>query len=420
MERQQESVESVERSGLLSRGFSFFLGTQFLGAFNDNAFKFLLIGYAMSRLSKEASETYIPLTASMFILPFLVFSGLAGYLSDRYAKRSVMIWTKVLEVAVMVLGLALLWFHAVYGLLAVLFLMGAQSTLFSPGKYGYPSETLRPECLSAGNGLLQLFTFLAIIAGGGVGGVLAERCSEAPWQGALVCVAVAVAGLLTSFGMGRTAAGSASARLSLRPVKPHLSTLREVLSDGGLRFAVIGNTYFWLLATICQTNIAILVKQDMGLGESYMGLLQAGLALGIGVGSVLSGYLSRGRVAYGFVVPGGVMVSAALLCGGFCSSSLWPSLASFAALGTAAGFYQIPLTTCIQQRSPSERLGAVIGACNVLDCVSMLVGTGLHWVMLSVLKLSGGQVLLMMGVLTLVFTLQVLRRLRPADVCVQE
>lgn len=394
MERQQESVESVERSGLLSRGFSFFLGTQFLGAFNDNAFKFLLIGYAMSRLSKEASETYIPLTASMFILPFLVFSGLAGYLSDRYAKRSVMIWTKVLEVAVMVLGLALLWFHAVYGLLAVLFLMGAQSTLFSPGKYGYPSETLRPECLSAGNGLLQLFTFLAIIAGGGVGGVLAERCSAAPWQGALVCVAVAVAGLLTSFGMGRTAAGSASARLSLRPVKPHLSTLREVLSDGGLRFAVIGNTYFWLL--------------------------QAGLALGIGLGSVLSGYLSRGRVAYGFVVPGGVMVSAALLCGGFCSSSLWPSLASFAALGTAAGFYQIPLTTCIQQRSPSERLGAVIGACNVLDCVSMLVGTGLHWVMLSVLKLSGGQVLLMMGVLTLVFTLQVLRRLRPADVRVQE
>lgn len=401
---------------LWTRGFSFFIGTQFFGAFNDNAFKFLVIGYAASCLSPEAYKDFLPLASAMFIVPFLLFSSYAGYLADRFAKRTVMIWTKVLEVAVMLAGWWLFREQHVYGLVAVLFCMGAQSTFFSPGKYGYLPETLPDTWLSAGNGMVQLFTFLAIIAGGGIGSALAEKYTGCVHLGGVWCVVVAVIGLATSFGIGRTRPGNRDVHPSFDPVMPHIRTFRTVLTDRILLFAVIGSTYFWLLATVYQTNIAIIVKQDMQLGDTNMGYLQAALALGIGLGSALAGALSRGKIAYQFVLPGGLLVAFLTVAGGFASTSLIASLLLAAALGIAAGFYQIPLTTCIQQRSPANRRGACIAACNALDCISMLLGTALHWLLLKPLQLSGGGVLIVLGLLTLVFMLFLPRLLkkRPA------
>ncbi len=154
-------------------GFWAFIATQFLGAFNDNAFKFLIIGFAMSRLSETASRNYVPMASAMFILPFLVFAGFAGYLSDRFSKKRVMVWTKILEIVIMATGWVFFSQQLEYWLLAVLFVMGAQSTLFSPAKYGFIPETLPERQLSSGNGIVQLFTFLAIIAGGATGPYLA-------------------------------------------------------------------------------------------------------------------------------------------------------------------------------------------------------------------------------------------------------
>ena len=408
--------------GLLSRGFAFFISTQFLGAFNDNAFKFLIIGFAMSRLTSDAARNYIPLASSLFILPFLIFSSYAGYLSDRFTKRQVMIWTKVMEVAVMLAGFVLFYCQATYWLLAVLFLMGAQSTFFSPAKYAYLPETLRDECLSSGNGLLQLFTFLAIIFGGGVGSTLAERFSNNIHWGAIVCVMVALVGLATSFGIGQTRPGSPEAPRCYDPIRPHLRTLAQLFKDPLLKFSIVGCTFFWCAATVIQSNIPIIVRQDIGAGDSAMGYFQAALALGIGIGSALAGVLSFGKIAYGFVLPSGCMLGVLLVVCGLSSSSLAMALVTCALVGLAGGFYQIPLTAGIQQRSPEAIRGASLAACNALDCISMLIGTALHWLLLrpiyttngSLVRLSGGGVLIALGLLTIAY-MAFLMRIKPRN-----
>lgn len=392
-------------SGLKSKGFFFFISTQFLGAFNDNAFKFMTIGFAMGMLSEDASRNYLPLASSMFILPFLLFSSYAGFLADRFSKKTVMIWTKVLEVVIMVAGFAMFLEEEPYWLLLVLFTMGAQSTFFSPGKYGYLPETLPDRQLSAGNGYVQLFTFLAIIAGGGIGSHLVERYAGQVHVGAWYCVAVAVVGLLCSFGIGKTKPGNPSTRPSYDPITPHLRTFREIASDRLLLLACLGNTFFWLFGTVVQSNIPIVVKNDLQTSNTVMGYLQAALALGIGVGSALAGCLSKGKIAYHFVIPGGFCVAATALLCGLSSQSLTLSLIASALAGLATGFYQLPLSTTIQKRSPEDKRGSYLAACNALDCISMLVGTGIHWVLLKPLNMSGGGVLVVMSFLVAGFML---------------
>ena len=398
-------AEHRSADGLLSRGFAFFISTQFLGAFNDNAFKFLIIGFAMSRLTPEGAKDYVPLASSLFILPFLLFSSYAGYLSDRFTKRRVMIWTKVMEVAVMLAGFVFFYYGAIYWLLAVLFLMGAQSTFFSPAKYAYLPETLQEKSLSAANGLLQLFTFLAIIFGGGIGSHLAERYSSCIHYGAIFCVVVAAIGLLTSFGIGQTRPGSPDAACCYDPVRPHWRTLTRLFRDPLLMFSILGCTFFWCAATVIQSNIPIIVRQDIGAGDSAMGYLQAALALGIGVGSALAGALSFGKIAYWFVIPGGCLMGGFLIVCGLFSNNLTTAMVISGLVGTAGGFYQIPLTAAIQQRSPEAIRGASLAACNALDCISMLIGTALHWLLLKPLRLSGGGVLVALGLLTLGYML---------------
>ena len=227
-------------SVLHSMGFKAFLATQFLGAFNDNVFKLLIICSAMNVLSPEASKSYVPLASAVFILPYLLFSGYAGFLADRYSKRQVMIGTKWLEVVIMLLGWWLFWQGAIYWLLPVLFLMGAQSAFFSPAKYGFLPEVLPEKHLPRGNGATQLFTFLAIIFGGWAGGELSEQFKDTLQNAAFFCVLVAILGVVTSYGITRTPSGNRSTRCAIDPLTPHLRTLLEVRRDPLLMTCFLG------------------------------------------------------------------------------------------------------------------------------------------------------------------------------------
>lgn len=160
----------LSASRLKTPGFIAYLATQFAGAFNDNLFKLLLICFASNLLAGTGHDKiYVPIAGALFILPFLLCSSYAGYLADRFSKKQVMVGTKVAEIVIMLCGLLLFRLQTVNLLLLVLFCMGAQSTFFSPAKYGFLPETLPAAELSRGNGLNQLFTFLAIILEAGPG-----------------------------------------------------------------------------------------------------------------------------------------------------------------------------------------------------------------------------------------------------------
>ncbi len=398
-------------AALHSTGFKAFLGTQFLGAFNDNVFKLLIICFAMNHLSAAAGKSYVPLATGVFILPYLLFSGYAGYLADRFSKRVVMIGTKWLEVSVMLLGLWLFWQRAIYWLLPVLFLMGAQSAFFSPAKYGFLPEVLPGRHLARGNGATQLFTFLAIILGGWAGGELSEQFSGAPQGAAMFCVLIAVLGVLASYWILPTRPGGQATRFTADPLTPHLRTFQEIRRDPLLLVCFLGNTYFWFMGVLFQSNLALMVKGEMTGSDRLAGLFQGAVALGIGLGSLVCGFMLRGRLDPRFVFPAGLGMALLAVLLGISVGRIVPSLVVSVLLGFSTGFYQLPLNTIMQQRSPQLKRGRYLAAMNALDCVSMLLASVFHWLLLNLCRLHPSQVFVVSGVVTVMVMLALRRPL---------
>src|SRR2546422_5048768 len=164
---------------LKNRGFFCFFCTQFLGAFNDNFYKIIVTLVALDLpATASGANPYIPLIGGLFILPFLLFSGYAGYLADIHSKRTILVGVKIFEIFAMSLGLVAFFLDRMEPMLAVVFLMGLHSTFFSPAKYGILPEMLPDKDLARGNGLLEMSTFLAIILGTSLGGAIYEAWKE--------------------------------------------------------------------------------------------------------------------------------------------------------------------------------------------------------------------------------------------------
>src|ERR1051326_996462 len=193
-------VASSYREVLKPVGFQSFLWTQFLGAYNDNVYKILvsLLAVEIGARNGHGSE-YLSLAGVIFITPFLLFSGYSGYLADAFNKRRVLIATKSLEVVSMSLAIPALVSHRIDLMMAVLFLLALQATLFSPAKYGILPEMLPDRDLSRANGLLEMSTFVAVVIGTSSGTFLFSAWKHQPWKIGAVMLGVAVAGTLTSF-----------------------------------------------------------------------------------------------------------------------------------------------------------------------------------------------------------------------------
>jgi acyl-[acyl-carrier-protein]-phospholipid O-acyltransferase/long-chain-fatty-acid--[acyl-carrier-protein] ligase len=182
-------AEGSYRETLRERGLVPFLLTQFLGAFNDNVSKIIVSFAAQSTYGDITGPAVV---AGVFIFPFLIFSGYAGFLADRYSKRTILRSVKVLEIGIMSVGLIGLLTGHLNTLLAVMFLMGVHSTFFGPSKYGIVPEIVRPEHMSTANGLLEMSTFAAIVLGTSVGGALYLYFEHSPWVMSLALIAIAV------------------------------------------------------------------------------------------------------------------------------------------------------------------------------------------------------------------------------------
>jgi acyl-[acyl-carrier-protein]-phospholipid O-acyltransferase/long-chain-fatty-acid--[acyl-carrier-protein] ligase len=387
------------------RGMKPYLATQFLGALNDNVFRMTLsllaLGAAMAR---GESGGVLGLVGAVFILPFVLFSGWAGWLADRVGKRSVLVSVKVLEVGVM--GLAVIAFLAgrIEALLAVLFLMAFQSTLFSPAKYGILPEMLPARDLSRANGLLEMSTFLAIVLGTSLGGLLYQALSgEVVWIGA-VLLGIAVAGLAASLGIRRVPATAPGTPFPRNPWREILRGGRRILADRTLALGVAGTVWFWFAGALVQMDLILLGKESLGLDDAWVGLLGTALAVGIGIGSLLAGTVSGSRIETGLVPLGALGM--ALGCGGvaLAGGSFAATAAALAFLGLAGGFFVVPLNALVQHRADPERKGQVLATANVAQTGGVLVASGLFALLGGPLGLSAEWILALLGAATLGLT----------------
>ena len=397
------------RTTLGRRGVWPFLGTQFLGAFNDNVFKIVVILLAATTPGRDATRD-VALAGAMFIAPFLLFSGYAGDLADRYSKRRVLVAMKVFEIAAMALAIPALAARRFDLQMGVLFLMGAQATFFSPAKYGIVPEIVADEDLSRANGLLEMSTFLAIVIGTAIGGPLLVVWRDTPaWIGAGLTI-VALLGSVMALGIPHVQPARPGGRIAINPFGETWRAVARLWPDRTLWITIVGISYFWFLGALLQMALALFGTQALHVADAEVSWLMTALALGIGAGSLAAGRLSGDKVELGLVPLGAIGMGVFSLWLAE-SGTLASAAAALALVGVSGGFFVVPLNALLQQRPSADEKGRVLAANNVINTIGIVLASAALTLLGDTLGLSIRTIILVAGVFTLVSSVYILAKL---------
>jgi acyl-[acyl-carrier-protein]-phospholipid O-acyltransferase/long-chain-fatty-acid--[acyl-carrier-protein] ligase len=417
-----EPCDAPVTGGLSSRSFLGFLATQFLGATNDNMFRWLVVPIGKRLIPEEHAAVALSAGLACFVLPFILLAAPAGYLADRFSKRSVIVGCKIAEVVIMILGIGAILSGRLPLMFAVVALMGSQSALFGPSKFGCIPEIVRPDRISAANGLVGMTTVLAIVLGTIAGSLLyAVTTLAGPgdellkpaghhlwWIPALALVGVALAGLVASLLIARVRSANPTRTFPFNAPMQTVHDLQLLARRRALLRAGLGTMVFWTLGALAQMNVDQFVVFRLGLGQIHVGVLLGTLAFGVGLGSVLAGVWSAGRVELGIVPLGaaGIALSGMMLSiispvaeAAFSPAYFW-SCTWLLMLGTSAGLYQIPIQAFLQYHSPKEARGSIMAASGFLTFSGMLLASAAFWLFSNPLGLDPGEIFLLLGLST--------------------
>ncbi len=396
---------------LRTRRFAPLFVTQLLGALNDNLFKAALVvtlTVGLAGRDPRGVDTLVHLSSALLILPFFLFSALAGQLADKLEKARLIRALKLTELAVM--GLAVVGFHS--GSLTLcfvaLFLMGTQSAFFGPLKYGILPQHLAPRELVGGNALVEMGTFVAILVGTLVGGLVIALAGIGIWVTSILLVGVAFAGWLSSRAIPAAPASAPELRIDPNLARSTLQTLRLARTNRPAFRAILGASWFWFLGALVLAQLPILATRAIGGAAHTITELLAIFTLGIGLGSLACERIGGGRIELGVVGPAALLLTAllvdfALSTGTAAGDGIIPlrlGLDLFG-LGFVGGIYVVPLYALMQERSAPEERSRIVGANNIVNALFMVAAAGFA-IGLTHLGLSTPQLLLATAGLSLV------------------
>lgn len=398
------------RALLMIPSYRALLLAQLSGSLNDNLYRMVASLFAVMLAAGGDGSGYVALAGALFVLPYLTLSGWAGQLADTVGKRPVLIAAKFAELLVMVLAMAAFFFRSIEFVLVVLFLMAAQSTFFSPARYGILPNIVAKRDLSRANGLGEMSVYLAILLGSGLGGALFELWQDKLYLAALPMVAISAIGLFACTRISPVAplpgserpAVQATASPRFRPTRGALIAGLRMLRDvPALGLGVMGVSVIWGLGAMMQFDILLFGKNVLGLGETIIGLLQATLGLGIGAGCLLAGWLSGDRVWLGLSQIGMASVALALLALGIIPPNATAAFVLVAAAGFAGGLFVVPMISLLHQRSSEESRGQLFATNNVLNMVGVLLGIGAVYGLYDIVGVSPSGVFVAIGSIAL-------------------
>jgi len=402
------------------RRFAPFFWTQFLGAGNDNLFKFaftVLVTYQLQVSWLPPAMAGIAIGA-LFILPFLLFSATSGQLADKLEKTLLIRFTKSLEIAIM--ALAAWGFHTAHVplLLGCVFLMGLHSTLFGPVKFAYLPQHLSERELTGGNGMVEMGTFVAILLGNLAGGLLVAAPQVGREYVAVACLAVAALGRLTAQFVPHSPATDPGLVINWNPVTETWRNLR--LAHGNLVVfrSLLGISWMWFFGAVFLSLFPAFAKDVLGGNEQVASLLLVVFSLGLGTGALLCEVLSRRHVEIGLVPFGAIGMSVFAIDLYFATRGLahaelkgaadflrepanWRVVADLAALALCTGLYSVPMYALIQLRSQPTHRARIIAANNILNALFMIASAGMAGALLSA-GLTIPQIILVTGLLNAV------------------
>ena len=378
---------------LKQRRFAPFFWVQFLGAGNDNLFKFaftVMVTYQLqvSWLPPAMAGLVI---GAVFILPYLLFSATSGQIADKVDKAWLIRQLKTLEIVIMALGAVGFYLAHVPLLLACLFLMGLQSTVFGPVKYAYLPQHLDERELTGGNGVVEMGTFVAILLGNVAGGLLIALPEVGAQVTAWACLAVALAGRVAAQGVPASPASDPALVINWNPASETWRNLKLAYGQRAVFRSLLGISWMWFFGAVFLSLFPAFSREVLQGNEQVASLLLVVFSLGVGLGALLCETLSRRHVEIGLVPLGALGMSlfafdlylatralppvegAQTLAAFVAQPAHWRVIVDLALLSLSAGVYSVPMYALIQLRSPPTHRARIIAANNILNALFMVV-----------------------------------------------
>ncbi len=401
---------------LAQRRFAPFFAAQALGAFNDNLLKnslVILAAYQGAALTTMDPGLLSNLASGLFVLPYLLFSGIAGQFADRLDKASLIRVVKGSEVAIMSIAGAGFATQQLPLLLGAVFLMGLHSTFFAPAKYGLLPQVLRDGELVGGNALVEMGTFVAILLGTLAAGELAGSAGTAVLVGLML--GVALLGLLASLAMPRLTAVAPGLSIDWNPWRSGWANVRAARESRTVFLSILGISWFWAYGALVLAQLPIYSRVVLNADERVLTLLLVLFSIGVAVGSLLCERLSGRKVEIGLVPFGSIGLTVFALDLYFATPLVpaaatqtaatflaaphgWRILADLGLLGVFGGLFIVPLYAMVQQRSPRDQVSRIQSANNIINALFMVVAAGVGALSVEA-GVSVPQVLLFAGIL---------------------
>ena len=387
----ESSIDSPLRS---NRSFHGHVAAQYCGAFNDNLFKQLILFLAARELFPDSDKQGV--ATAVFALPFVVFSGVAGDISERYSKRTIIVAMKVAETVIMLTGALALQQRSWAGLLVVLFVMGTHSAFFGPSKYGIIPELVGKMRLLSANGIVSMTTFLSIVLGQALAGPLLDRCGTRLWITGAWCVGIAVVGTIAALRIRKVPA--LRPNTAIRPFGSLLHSARELRNDPRVVRMLVLNATFWFNGGVIQQAVVglgapqyLAIPKD---ANSRLSMLLVSLATSIVVGSLCVPLAARvvrlGKlVAFGAISMLGCQAALAVTVSLMRSNAYLASLFLVSALGFTGAFFVVPVQTFLQYAPESGTRGKTFAVNNFLNFLCVFFA-GAFYMLCATFKLHPG------------------------------
>lgn len=433
-----EQNNAITTPPLWTKGFIALLVTQFMVALNDNIFRWLIIPIGKWAVGWTDKTDQIRMIGSLaFVLPFMVLASYAGFVCDRFNRRNVIVWCKIAELVIMLVGTVAILTKSVPFMLVTLFLMASQSTFFSPAKYGSLPNLVHEKRISEANGYFSMTTMIACIAGTGIGGVLFELTTlnhENPtpgtggmhnwqlWAGTII--GVAIVGLISSLFVPSIKAADPNAKFPVNPFSQTCKDLYFLFKRRFLFWIAMASAFFWGFGALAQVNIDKFATEYLHVSQGYVSALLIALSMGLALGALLAGKLSRGGIELRLVPFGTlfIVVFCSLLYftprvivpeGQAVASAATPGFIfgaiSLFLLGISAGLYDVPLLATLQMKSPAEYRCRILAAYNFCSFAAMALCSVIQGILAAPpihlagrkLGLSANEIWLFCGIATL-------------------
>lgn len=408
-------MSHTQFSLLGTRRFLAIFVTQFLGAMNDNLFRQALIMLITYRIAEQVAmqpAVLNNLAIGLFILPYFLFSALAGQLADKFDKSRQIVWIKLWEVALMLIGALAFQLSSLPLMIAVLSGLGLQSTFFGPIKYSIlPELTSKDELLSA-NGMIEAGTFVSILLGLLIGGLLVLQPGGTDKM-AMLMVTLAIIGTISGSLVPRTGAAAPDLKLNLNIFTATSQQVKAAWRHDIARPAIIGISWIWLYGSIYLTQIPDVVKNRLGGDETVVTVIIACFSVGIGIGSLMCARLLKGEISARLAKPAlytltatslllylalpgesGVTPDKIINIGEFLAApGSWIVLALLIAVAIATGMVIVPFYAILQDRSKRSERSRMIAANNIFNS-GFMAGGSIMAAILILFGLTSSQILL--------------------------